>query len=80
VSSVRIPGNLLAEGMVHVNCHLRARVPNKIQFSEYSAVTFYVVDGFEGDTARGDWAKEMAGVVRPLLDWATEYHADRKGA
>jgi lipopolysaccharide transport system ATP-binding protein len=78
VSSVRVPGNLLAEGMVHVNCHLRARCPDLIQFSEYSAVVFYVVDGFEGDTARGDWAKGMAGVVRPMLDWETQYHAEQK--
>ncbi|WP_035056956.1 ABC transporter ATP-binding protein [Desulfuromonas sp. TF] len=73
VSSVWIPGNLLAEGMLFVNCHLLTLFPETLQFSEFNAVTFQVVDSLEGDSARGDYAKNMPGVVRPLLEWNTEY-------
>ena len=30
-----------------------------------------VVDSTEGDSARGDYAGPMPGVVRPLLHWET---------
>jgi len=33
-----------------------------------------VVDNLDGGaSARGDWAKGIPGVVRPLLRWETEY-------
>jgi lipopolysaccharide transport system ATP-binding protein len=73
VSSVWIPGNLLAEGMLFVNCHLLTLFPETKQFSEFNAVAFQVVDSLEGDSARGDYAKNMPGIVRPLLEWNTEY-------
>jgi lipopolysaccharide transport system ATP-binding protein len=73
VSSVWIPGNLLAEGMLFVNCHLLTLFPETKQFSEFNAIAFQVVDSLEGDSARGDYAKNMPGVVRPLLEWNTEY-------
>ena len=43
--------------------------PNIHQFTKRQAVAFQVVDTLEGDTARGDWAGRMRGVVRPLLQW-----------
>ena len=46
--------------------------PNIHQFTERQAVAFQVVDTLEGDTARGDWAGRMRGVVRPLLQWQTQ--------
>ncbi len=79
VSTAWIPGNLLAEGMVYVNCHVRTRYPDTLQFSEYGAVAFYVVDSLQGDSARGDWSKHLAGVVRPLLDWSTEFQVGSAG-
>jgi lipopolysaccharide transport system ATP-binding protein len=73
VSSVWIPGNLLAEGMLFVNCHVMTLFPETKQFSEFNAIAFQVVDSLEGDSARGDYAKNMPGVVRPLLEWNTEF-------
>jgi len=72
LSTVTIPGNLLAKGMVLVNASLRRVNPNNLEFSELSAVAFNVIDSIEGNSARGDWSKDMIGVVRPLLDWSTE--------
>jgi len=36
-------------------------------------VSFEVVDSFDGDSARGDYMGDYPGVVRPIVDWATEY-------
>lgn len=69
-----IPGNLLGEGSYFINAGMVAIQPHQImQFWEQEAVSFHVVDSMEGDSARGDWAKKLGGVVRPLLDWETDY-------
>jgi hypothetical protein len=34
------------------------------------------VDSLTGETARGDYAGGIPGVVRPLLKWSTEYSAE----
>ncbi len=70
-SKVRIPGNLLAEGMFITNCAMLSLNPDKLQFFERSAVAFNVVDDLKGDTARGDYSRNLPGVVRPLLEWET---------
>jgi lipopolysaccharide transport system ATP-binding protein len=72
-STVWIPGNLLAEGTHFVNCHLMTMNPEELQFSERSIISFNVIDSLEGDSARGDYGKNMPGVVRPLLKWTTDY-------
>jgi hypothetical protein len=40
--------------------------------SWYDAVSFYVVDPGDGDSARGRFTGQLRGVVRPLLEWTTE--------
>lgn len=73
-SSAWIYGNLLSEGRLFVNCNLMTLNPNELQFSERNAVAFLVVDSSEGDSARGDYARNIPGVVRPLLQWTTEFN------
>lgn len=73
VSTVWIPGNLLAEGMMFIGCYLITLNPDTVQFAERSAVAFNVVDAIKENSARGDYAKRISGVVRPLLKWATEF-------
>jgi lipopolysaccharide transport system ATP-binding protein len=72
VSTVWIPGNLMAEGMILVDAALTTLDPNIHQFTARQAVAFQVIDALEGDTARGDWAGRMKGVVRPLMKWTTQ--------
>jgi lipopolysaccharide transport system ATP-binding protein len=72
LSSVTIPGNLLAEGILLVDCNLLTLNPDTLQFNAKSVVSFNVVDNLEGDSARGDFAKNIPGVVRPLLEWNTQ--------
>ena len=74
ISKVEIPGNLLAENIIYVNCHLMTLNPNKLQFSVPSIMSFVVVDSLDGDSARGDFTGlKFPGVVRPLLNWSTDY-------
>lgn len=76
VSQATIPGNLLAEGTVSVQATIITIDPIIRQFYEPDAVAFQVVDSLTGDSARGDYAGNMPGLVRPLLEWNTTYHSN----
>jgi lipopolysaccharide transport system ATP-binding protein len=72
VSTVLIPGNLLAEGTLFVGPGLMSLTSLITQFQERDVVAFHVVDSHDGDSARGDWAGKVDGVMRPLLSWNTQ--------
>jgi lipopolysaccharide transport system ATP-binding protein len=76
LSTAWIPGNLLAEGTMFVTAGLFTMYPEIRQFYEKDVVAFHVVDSMDGDSARGDVAQKVAGVVRPLLRWDAEYLED----
>jgi lipopolysaccharide transport system ATP-binding protein len=76
VSTVLIPGNLLAEGTLFVGPGLLSLNTLVAQFQERDVVAFQVVDSHDGDSARGDWAGKVDGVIRPLLDWSTQHRRD----
>ena len=69
-----IPGNSLSPGMLFVTASLITRSPDSVQFDEAQVIAFGVGDNMGVGTARGDWAGEMPGVVRPLLKWTTKVH------
>jgi lipopolysaccharide transport system ATP-binding protein len=66
--------------MLFVSAGLTTLEPVIQQFLEHQVVAFQVVDTPEGDTARGDWAGRMQGVVRPLLQWQTQAVRPLRGA
>lgn len=74
-STAWVPGNFLAEGSFFIIAQMLTLEPQVIeQFSEREVVSFQVIDRMEGgSTARGDWAKDIPGILRPLLRWETEY-------
>jgi lipopolysaccharide transport system ATP-binding protein len=72
VSTARIPGNFLAEGTMFVSVGCAAVKQGIRQFREDDVVAFQVVDSMDGDSARGEVAGHIEGVVRPLLSWSTE--------
>jgi lipopolysaccharide transport system ATP-binding protein len=75
VSTVWIPPNFMAEGAFFVNFAVVTYLPAmRIHFNAIEAVSFDVVDSLEGDTARGDYAGKMDGVIRPILDWETSFN------
>jgi lipopolysaccharide transport system ATP-binding protein len=73
ISTAWIPGNLLAEGSFTLNVAVVTYLPSMIvHFNALDVVGFDVFDPMTGDTARGDYAGKMEGVVRPLVEWETE--------
>ena len=75
-STAWIPGNFLAEGSIIVEAALSTFDPEMVHFDERDAVAFQVVDSRDGDSARGDYAGPMPGVVRPILDWTTQFDSN----
>jgi len=75
ISTAWIPGNFLPEGYFVVGAAITTMAPQNIRLYERDAVAFQVVDSTEGDSARGDYAGHLPGVVRPLLRWETSYEA-----
>ena len=76
LSRAVIPGNFLSEGLMYITCHCITLNPDLVQFSEPKVVAFHVADSIDGDSARGDYANQMPGVVRPVLDWTTQYDSN----
>lgn len=76
ISTAWIPGNLLSEGTLIVGAAMSTNTtPVIVHFYERDAVAFEVIDHLEGDSARGDYAGSIPGVVRPLLHWTTKFSA-----
>jgi lipopolysaccharide transport system ATP-binding protein len=76
VSTAWIPGNLLAEGTFFVGAAIRTVNPTVRRFHAYDAVAFQLIDTNEGDSARGDHTGGMRGVIRPYLEWQTQFNAN----
>ncbi len=73
ISTAWIPGNLLSEGSLIVGAAISTVNPVIVHFHERDAVAFQVIDSLDGDSARGDYAAPLPGVVRPLLHWTTQF-------
>lgn len=65
----RIPAHFFAEGRLFVLAAISSLNPTVVHAMEADAVSFQVVDRTRGDGARGEWAGDLPGVVRPLLPW-----------
>jgi len=70
-TTVKVPGNLLAEGNISVLASISTISPTVKRVYERDVVCFQIVDGISGDSARGEWGGEIPGVIRPLLNWGT---------
>ncbi|MEC9376158.1 MAG: ABC transporter ATP-binding protein [Pseudomonadota bacterium] len=72
-STVWVPGHLLAEGTYYMRVVMRSVKSQYRPFTERDIVVFTVVDESSGDFGTGWWEGRPGGVIRPQLDWATEY-------
>jgi lipopolysaccharide transport system ATP-binding protein len=72
VTTAWIPGNLMSEGSFFVNVAVVTYLPKiNVHFNAVETVSFSIFDPMTGDTARGDFAGNMEGAVRPLVDFET---------
>lgn len=76
ISRTRIPAHLLNEGEYTLGVWIFPSVGTKQikngYVKENEAVRFQVYDPMDRPSARGDYVKELPGVVRPWLKWETE--------
>jgi len=72
-SAAWIPGNLLAEGTLFVTAGLTTLSPERKQFREPDVVAFQVVASLESSAAGDEPVKRARGVVRPVLEWSTQF-------
>jgi lipopolysaccharide transport system ATP-binding protein len=69
-SSIIVPPHLLAEGEYIISISIFASSGAKVHYvSLRDAIAFQVYDSMTGLSARGDYAQNFAGVVRPLFQW-----------
>jgi lipopolysaccharide transport system ATP-binding protein len=73
-STAWIPANLLNEGLIAVDVGVCSVATTKLHphTGATDVVSFHVRDPGEGGSAKGPFAGQLQGVVRPLLDWTTE--------
>jgi lipopolysaccharide transport system ATP-binding protein len=77
VSEMTIPGNLLAETEYTVGVSVFTSRGSKQHFVKIDDVLmFQVYDDMKGDSARGDYAQNFSGVVRPKMDWDMVYEGN----
>jgi lipopolysaccharide transport system ATP-binding protein len=78
-STAWIPPNLLNEGVIGVDITIAALgAPTLVNLVNVpSLIKFHVTDPGAGDSAKGLFTGQLRGGVRPLLDWTTEYAAER---
>jgi lipopolysaccharide transport system ATP-binding protein len=81
VSTAWIPGNFLSEGNFMVNVSVMSHTPSTtLHVQTGNVVTFQVVDYHAKDSARGDYVGPIGGVLRPLLNWTTEFYGANQSA
>jgi lipopolysaccharide transport system ATP-binding protein len=68
-SVCELPGNFFAEGRIFVTVGIGTYNPNALHALEHDAVAVDIVDRSSGDGARGEYAGDWPGVVRPMLNW-----------
>ncbi len=74
-----VPGNFFAEGLIKVVAEVATREPSYIlHFLEHDCVAFQVVDTGQPGSVRGSWSRNIPGMIRPLLDWSTEFLATQE--
>jgi lipopolysaccharide transport system ATP-binding protein len=69
-SIVKVPANLLSEGEYSVNVSIFSSAGAKQHYVNLrSAIYFQVYDSMTKPSARGDYAQNLHGIVRPMLPW-----------
>ncbi len=69
-STAWIPGNLLNEGLMHVDVTISSIGPQKLvsHVNSVGVLAFHVQDHGAGDSAKGLFTGQLRGAVRPVLD------------
>lgn len=74
ISTVWVPGNFFSDGRIYVDIGLSTLNPEKVHCHVNNALAFQVFDSFHDNPIRGDFVGPLIGVVRPLLQWKTQFN------
>jgi lipopolysaccharide transport system ATP-binding protein len=75
-STLKIPAHLLAEGEYSVMVSIFASRGVKSHYvTPRHVLMVQISDPLRGDSARGDYAENLSGVMRPRLDWKIQQDA-----
>jgi lipopolysaccharide transport system ATP-binding protein len=66
-----IPGNLLSEGLVSISIAFFKPNPYELFIYLEKIIFINIIDEMKGNSARGHYANDFPGFVRPLLNWET---------
>jgi lipopolysaccharide transport system ATP-binding protein len=78
VATAWIPAHLLNVGLTHVTAVLNTPDPFQAHCTVERAVSFNVYERFgDHNSARGLYARDFPGAVRPRLRWETRRAAER---
>ncbi|MDI9257682.1 ABC transporter ATP-binding protein [Flavobacterium sedimenticola] len=67
--TIRIPGNLLADGGYTCSFAIMRYEPFQVELHEMEIVGFTIIDELDSTDIRGKYTGRIPGVVRPLLEW-----------
>lgn len=68
-ATVWIPGNLLPEGIFSIGVALLLPNPVDILVHQQNVLSFELFTDYSKLTARGNYADDFPGIIRPLLKW-----------
>jgi lipopolysaccharide transport system ATP-binding protein len=68
-ATVWIPGNLLPEGIFSISVALFLPNPLDVLIHQENILSFEMYTDFSKLSARGNYADDFPGVIRPLLNW-----------
>ena len=66
---IRIPANLLSEGLLTASVIVTSLSPKRVHISEQETVHFQAMEVIDGTTARGEFTGHVGSLLRPRLDW-----------
>jgi lipopolysaccharide transport system ATP-binding protein len=69
ISTAWIPGNLLPEGIFSISVAIFLPNPVDVLIHQHTVVSFETYTDFSKLSARGNYADEFPGIIRPLLQW-----------
>ena len=71
-TTVWIPENLFAEGVILVGVAIVTHDPFQVHFHERDCIAFNMIDDFDLSPTRGEYVGNLPGIIRPLMKWESK--------
>ena len=71
-TTVWIPENLFAEGVILVGVAIVTHDPFEVHFHERDCIAFNMIDDQINSPTRGEYVGSLPGIIRPLMKWESK--------